>query len=241
MSTRKNPNKIVYDEPLIAERISFDGKQVELEAGGQVGLVTVRAGSLKLSGELSIGQIMVLDPTGGDGAPDNGLYLSNASGYISLVTTLGTKRDHGKIGSDTHDLLIGCWYGRCAPPDPTPPGQEPVHRDGLQVSSAQRVTLRYFDFLNAYPGATNGGVWINPQKSGNPDADDPTLVEDFVVEGGVIANPSSGVHLGYCTRCGVRNTILVAQRPIRTHDYTIDPIGLDEADGNTLVPIELVA
>ena len=237
-----NANKIVFDEPVDDPTAvwTFDGKYLELEAGGALGGIIVTNGNLKLSGDLAIGQIVVVNPTSPDGEPDNGVYLSGVSGWISLIQTLGTQRDHGKIGSGTHDLTIGAWYGRCAPPmSPEEDTGEPVHRDGLQIPNAQRVTIGYFDFANLYPGATNGGIFCQPQKGGgggeNVDPDDPTLIVDVVVEGGRILNPNAAIHLGACTRCGARNSLLIAQRPFRTKETTVDPID----EGNTKHVIEI--
>jgi hypothetical protein len=233
MSSKGNPNKQVYTD-VEQQYLAITGKQVEVQ-GGRVRTLLIVDGNLKLSGELELGQVIVVNPTAGDGTPDNGLYLSGATGVIGSVSTYGTKRDHGKIGSGTHDLVIGTWLGRCWPPDPTPAGQEPVHRDGLQVSSALRVTLGFFDFRNQFPGATNGGIWINPQKSGGQvDPNDPTLIQDFVVEGGRIENPNAAIHLGACTRCGARNTLLVAKRPLRLKDTAVDVID----EGNTKIVVE---
>jgi hypothetical protein len=236
MSTRKNPNKIVYDEPVDEQFLQITGKQVELAAGGTIDTLHVLSGNLKLCGYLEIGQVIVVDPTDGDGTPDNGLYLSGASGWIGSITTAGCVRDQGKIGSDAHDLVIGTWIGRCWPPTEFSDTGEPVHRDGLQISKAQRVSIGYFGYQNPYRGATNGGIWINPQKSGeDADPTNPDLCVDIVVDGGRIINPNAAIHLGACTRCGARNTVLAGQRPLRTHDYTVDPV--DEA--NTKIVLEL--
>jgi hypothetical protein len=225
-----NPSKLVFDRPVDAplELWTFDGRNVELVRGGRLGGIVVTNGTLKLSNELMIGQVVVALPTSGKGEPDNGLYLNGASGDIDAIATLGTQRDHGKLGSGTHDLEIGSWYGRCLPPAPTEPGREPVHRDGLQIMSAERVTIRRMDLINPYPGATNGGLWINPNKASDAiDAMDPTLIQDVVLEGGTIIFPNSGVHLGACTRCGARRTMLIATRPMRINREAVDPIDED--------------
>jgi hypothetical protein len=244
VSARGNPNKIVYAEPVDELYLAFAGKQLEFQAGGRIGTLVVQSGSLTLSGLLEVGQVVMVDPRNADGSPDHGVYLQAASGVIGTVVTLGTKRDHGKMGNGTHDLAIGTWVGRCWPPDPVPAGDEPPHRDGIQIMHAHRVQIGWFDFRNVYPGATNGGIWINPNKA-DPEAvdeDDPTLCTDIVVDGGRILNPNAAIHLGACTRCGARNTLLVAQRPFRLKDTTVDPIGITpsgaQADGNTFVVLE---
>jgi hypothetical protein len=222
-----NPNKITYSEPLLAPGVAlaWDGKQVELAAGGDCSSLTVTNGTLRLSGELRCSQVVTVNPTGGVGAPENGLYLAGASGWLGIVLTAGTRRDHGKIGSGTHDLVIGAWHGRCSPPLETAEGAEPVHRDGLQVMSAERVRIGWIDLQNPYPGATNGGLWLNPNKSDDAiDQNDPTLIQDVVIEGGRIVFPNAAIHLGACTRCGAADTILIAQRPFRVNAEAVDPV-----------------
>jgi hypothetical protein len=228
VSSKGNPNKITYTDPVVApgQTLVYDTKQVEFAAGVEASAVIVVAGNLKLSGELSLAHVVVADPTDGDGSADNGLYLSGASGAIGTIQTLGCKRDQGKVGSGTHDLVVGNWACGCAPPDPTDEGEEPVHRDGLQVSSCERVTIKRLWLVNQYLGATNGGIWVNPQKGQGDavDQDDPTLIQDFVIEQARIIFPNAAVHLGACTRCGARTSLLAAQRPFRTDDRTVDAI-----------------
>ena len=231
-----NPNKVVYEEPVETQFLNLAGKQVELAAGGRIDTILIQGGNLKLSGELAVGQVIVVQPIDGDGTPDNGLYLDGASGWIGSITTAGCQRDQGKIGGETHDLYIGLWIGRCWAPMATPEGEDPVHRDGLQIASAHRVTIGAFGYQNPYPGATNGGIFCQPQKGqGDFDPEDATQITDVVVEGGRIINPNAAIHLGACTRCGARGTVLAGQRPFRTHDYTVDPIDED----NTKVTLEL--
>jgi hypothetical protein len=233
-----NPNKITYTEPLIAPGMacSWDGKQVELAAGAECSSLTVTNGTLRLSGELLVAQVATVNPTDGDGEPDNGVYLSGATGRIGLVLTSGTRRDHGKIGSGTHDLIIGAWHGRCSPPLEPAEGAEPVHRDGLQVMSAERVRIRWMDLQNPYPGATNGGLWLNPNKADDAiDAMDPTLIREVVVCGGRILFPNAAIHLGACTECGAIGSLLMAQRPMRINPEAVSPVDL----GNLKVELEL--
>jgi hypothetical protein len=229
MSSKANPNKLVFADIDAPDQVwTFDAKQVEI-TGGQLGGIVVTNGSLRLSDELALGQVVIAMPTSGKGEPDNGLYLGGATGRISAVCTLGTQRDHGKIGQGTHDLQIGVWYGRCIPPAATLAGSEPVHRDGIQVMSAERVSIGRIDIINQYPGATNGGLWLNPNKqdSSGVDQNDPTLIQDVVVEGGSIVFPNAGIHLGACTRCGARATLLAATRPMRIDAKAIDPVDVD--------------
>jgi hypothetical protein len=229
MSTKANPNKIVISEYLDApgQTLTWSGKQVEVAHGARCAGLVVVDGTLKLSGELDVAHVSVANPTGGDGAPDNGLYLSGATGLVGTIQTLGVQRDHGKIGSGTHDLEVLSWIAGCAPPLIPEPGEDPVHRDGLQVMSCERVTIERFWLVNQYPGATNGGIWVNPQKKGNQDANDASIIQDFVIEQARIVFPNAAVHLGACTRCGARSSLLAAQRPFRLDDRTLDPVDVE--------------
>ena len=230
MSAKGNPNKIVISEYLDApgETLTWSGKQVEVVKGARCSALVVINGTLKLSGELDVAHVSVANPTGGDGLADNGLYLAGATGLVGTIQTLGVKRDHGKIGSGTHDLDVLSWIAGCAPPLIPEPGEDPVHRDGLQVMSCERVTIERFWLVNQYPGATNGGIWVNPQKSGgNVDANDPSIIQDFVIVDARIVFPNAAVHLGACTRCGARQSLLAAQRPFRLDKKTVEPVDVE--------------
>jgi len=226
-----NPDKVVLRTPLVepGRSLTWEGKNVEVAAGASCASLTVTNGTLKLSGRLDVGQVVLVRPTT-QGAPDQGIRFSGATGSVGAVVVLGCLRDHGRIAQETQDLEIGSWYSRSDDPgteDLVPGAPGNPHRDGIQVISAFRVTIGTVDIVNAYPGSTNGGIFVNPQSH-----DDPSdLICDVVVGGGSIVFPNFAVHLGNCTRCGVRNATLVGKRPFATGDGTIDP--LDE--GNTKV------
>jgi hypothetical protein len=229
-----NPDKITIREPIDApgESLTWDGQNVEVMRGARCASLTVTNGTLRLSGELDVGQVVLVRPQT-QGAPDQGLRFAGASGIVDAAIVLGCLRDHGRIGQETHDLWIDLWYSRSDDPgveDLVPGAPGNPHRDGIQIISAFRVTIGRVDIVNAYPGSTNGGIFINPSTHDAP-AD---LIQDVVIGGGQITFPNYGVHLGNCTRCGVRNTILVAKRPFATGDQTIEP--LDEQNTKIASP-----
>jgi hypothetical protein len=236
--TNKNPDLVVFDKPLNTpgKIYHYDGKNVEIRKGGTFGQMIVVGGTVKLCGEVDIGEIVISDPRL-QGACTDGIYFQGTTGQLGVLATLATQRDMIKMGSGTHDLMIGSWIGRAVALEDTdfPPGHPP-HRDGLQGANLARVTFGYVDVENLFPGATNGGFWLNPQKAGGKvDPTDPTLVTDLVIEGGTITFPNAPIHLGYCTRCGARNTKLNGQRPFRVNAGAVDPID----DNNTKTVINL--
>ena len=75
---------------------------------------------------------------------------------------------------------------------------------------------------------------MNPQKKGNSDANDASIIQDFVIEQARIVFPNAAVHLGACTRCGARQSLLAAQRPFRLDGRTLEPVD----EGNEKVVLE---
>lgn len=230
----------LVDRP--GELLTFTEQRPQFRAGLRCACLIVQRGSLLLAGELDIGEVIVVAPQDADGTPIDAIDWQGATGRVGAVSTLMTRRDHSKMGSGTHDLTIGYWLGRSALPPPLPPDFAPgdpnkvPHRDGIQVMRAQRVTIGYYDFQNLHPGATNGALFVQPNKN-DPDVDDtdPSLCCDVVIEGGVIVNPNSCVVLGACTRCGARNTTMIAQRPFRSGAHTQDAVD----QGNTKAVVSL--
>jgi hypothetical protein len=233
MATKANPDKIVYRDPIRApgQSLTWEAKNVEVN-GAQAASLTVTNGTLKLSGELDVGQVVLVRPTS-SGTPDQGIRFAGASGHVDAVMVLGCLRDHGRIAQETHDLVIGSWYSRS-----DDPGSEDLvagapgnpHRDGIQIISAFRVQITTLDIVNAYPGSTNGGVFIDPPSHTDP----PDLIQDVIIGGGHIVFPNFAIHLGNCTRCGARNMTLVGKRPFATGDQTIDPV--DEQNTKITTP-----
>jgi hypothetical protein len=232
-------SSVVFDQHVRkgGKQLKFDGKQVSIEAGAKIGSLVVINGTLKIAGEVEIEEIRVSNPRLKDGTCADGFWLAGVNGYIDSMEILNTQRDMGKIGTGTHDLTIGSFYSRAIVLEDTnfPPGHPP-HRDGIQCMSGHRITIEHIDIENLIPGATNGGLWLQPNKADDEhvDQNDPTLVTDFVVEGGSIVFPNAAIHLGACTGCGARNTLLKAQRPFRTSQTTVDPVDV----GNSKVEIE---
>ena len=225
----KKGSSVVFDTYLKkpGKNLSYTGKQVEIQKGAKLGSITVISGTLKISGEVEIGEIHVSDPRLADGTCADGIWLSGMSGNVEVIEIRKTQRDMGKVGRGTHDLLIGTFLGRAIALEDTdfPPGHPP-HRDGIQCMSCHRVTIENVDIENLIPGATNGGLFMQPNKADddNVDQNDPGLVTDFVVLGGKITFPNSGINLGACSGCGARNTTLEAQRPFRTGKNTVNPV-----------------
>jgi len=223
-----NPDLIVFDSHVNkpGKQFKYHNKQVEIRKGAKFGSIVVTGGTLKIAGEIDIAEIVVDDPRDAEGKCADGWWLGGVSGYIGSISTWRSQRDMGKIGSETHDLTIDKWYGRAVKLEDTdfPPGHPP-HRDGIQCMSGHRITIVEADVINDIPGATNGGIFLQPNKaSDDVDQTDPTLVTDFVLLGGTITFPNSAINLGYCTNCGARNTTLRAQRPFRVGQGTINPI-----------------
>lgn len=244
MTSKSSTFAALVDRP--GELLTFTEDRPAFHGGLRCACLIVQRGSLLLSGELDVGQIIVAAPQDADGHPVDAIDWQGATGRVGVVSTLMTRRDHAKMGSDTHDLTIGHWVGRAAPPLPQPAGFKPgdpnavAHRDGIQVMRAQRVTIGYYDFQNLYPGATNGALYVQPNKS-DPDVDqnDPTLCVDVVIEGGVIVNPNACIVLGASTRCGARNTTMLAQRPFRAGANSKEAV--DQGNSKTVVTLDGLA
>src|SRR4051794_17080932 len=130
-----NPDLVVFDSYINrrGKKLSYVGKQVEIHQGAKLGSLVVTGGSLKIAGEVSIAEIIVSDPRDGDGKCTDGWWLGGVTGHIGSISTLESQRDMGKIGSETHDLVIDKWIGRAVELEDTdfPPGHPP-HRDGIQ-------------------------------------------------------------------------------------------------------------
>jgi hypothetical protein len=223
---------IVYDTFLrkAGKHLIFKNKQVSIEEGARIASITVVAGTLRIAGRCKIGEITVFNPRLRDGSCAHGLWLGNATGEIGHISINESQRDMAKIGQGTHDLVIGSFFGRAIKLEDTDfPEGHPPHRDGIQCMHAHNVLIEHVDIQNLFPGATNGGLWLNPNKADdeNVDENDPTLVSNFVVEGGSIIFPNAAIHLGACTGCGARNTTLQAKRPFR-----VDPTAVDVVDEN---------
>jgi hypothetical protein len=230
--------QVIFDLPLNqpGKVKVYQNKQVEIQQGAKLGSITVTGGTLKIAGEIDIGEIIVIDPRLKDGSCADAIWLGNVNGMVESIQTLKTQRDMGKIGQGTHDLVIGHWLGRAVELEDTdfPPGHPP-HRDGIQCMRAHEVTIETVDIENRFPGATNGGLWLNPNKADdeNVDQNDPNYITNFVVEGGQIIFPNAAIHLGACTGCGARNTRLEAKRPLRVNKEAVDVVD----DNNTKIVI----